>query len=388
MRSRRHAQKDRATTLTDVAREARVSVASVSRVVNGHTNVTPETRKRIEEVVARLRYVPHTAARSLITKRTHVIGVLLPDLYGGFFSELIRGIDGAAREQQLQLLLSSSHGDAAEMAAAIRAMRGRVEGLLVLSPQLDAKGLGELDTDTPTVFMNSRIEGGATTSLAIDSYHGAREMVRHLVGCGHRTIAHVAGPADNYDAHERERGYRDELEASLPRARPYVIRGDFTEASGYAAGRAIGVDARRPAAVFAANDGMALGCLAAFDELGLAVPTDIAVTGFDDIPQAAFVRPALTTMRVRIAELGRGAVSRLAEAIAHPGATYAVTTLFRPDLVVRDSCGAVITRAPSLPRQPVTDGGHDGTDHPTESRERRDRPRPTARRPRKKRRRR
>src|SRR5262245_6580837 len=125
----------RAMTITDVAREAHVSVASVSRVVNGHANVLPETRQRITEVINRLRYVPHTTARSLITRRTHMIGVLLPDLHGEFFSELIRGIDAAAREQRLHLLLSSSHGDAAEMSAAIRAMHGRVEGLVVLAPQ-------------------------------------------------------------------------------------------------------------------------------------------------------------------------------------------------------------------------------------------------------------
>ena len=359
-RSRR--AQPRAATLTDVAREARVSVATVSRVVNGHANVTPETRKRIADVVARLRYVPDTAARSMITKRTHVIGVLLPDIYGGFFSELIRGIDAAAREQHLQVLLSSSHGDAEEMQAAIRAMRGRVEGLLILAPQVDAKGLGELDPVTPTVFMNSRVEdGAASSSLAIDSYHGAREMVRHLVACGHREIAHVAGPADNYDAQERERGYRDELAASLPRVRPYVLRGDFTEASGYGAGRTLGAEGRLPSAVFAANDGMALGCLAAFDELGLRVPEDIAVTGFDDIPQAAFVRPALTTVRVRIAELGRCAVGQLAEAIAHPEVARAVVTMLRPDLVVRESCGAARARSSSLHRQPVSDGGQDGT---------------------------
>src|SRR5687767_7178021 len=170
MGNRRRPLQGRAMTLTDVAREARVSVASVSRVVNGHANVASETRERILGVVERLRYVPHTAARSLITKRTHVIGVLLPDLYGGFFSELIRGIDAAARERQLQLLLSSWHGDTSEMAAAIRAMRGRVEGLLILSPQLDAEGLGELDTATPTVFMNSRVREGESASLLIDSY--------------------------------------------------------------------------------------------------------------------------------------------------------------------------------------------------------------------------
>jgi LacI family transcriptional regulator len=352
-------------TITDVAREARVSVASVSRVVNGHANVLPETRQRITEVIDRLRYVPHTAARSLATRRTHIIGVLLPDLYGGFFSELIRGIDAAARELGLHLLLSSSHGDATEMAAAIRAMRGRVEGLLVLAPQLDAAGLGELDAEVPTVFMNSRVDDGVSSSLSIDSYGGARAMVRHLVARGHRTIAHVTGPIDNFDSHERERGYRDELAASLPRARPRVIRGDFTETSGYAAGRELGAGVKlpRPAAVFAANDVMAIGCLAAAGALGLGVPGDIAVAGFDDIPLAAYVRPTLTTMRVPIVELGRGAVTRLAAAIAEPGTAHAVTETLSPELVVRESCGTAPSRAKSINRQ-AGDGDHDDQQHP------------------------
>jgi LacI family transcriptional regulator, galactose operon repressor len=326
-------------TIVDVAREARVSVASVSRVINGHTNVTAETKQRIIEVVERLQYVPHTTARSLITKRTHVIGVLLPDLYGGFFSELIRGIDAAARELHLHLLLSSSHGDVAEMAAAIRAMRGRLEGLLVLAPQLDSAGLGALDAEVPTVFMNSRVDDGVSSSLAIDSYGGARAMMQHLVARGHETIAHVTGPIDNFDSHERERGYHDELATSLPAARPLVVRGDFTETSGYLAGQALGAQATRPDAVFAANDVMAIGCLAAFDALDLTVPGDIAVAGFDDIPLAAFVRPTLTTMRVPIVELGHGAVIQLAAVIADPEST-AVTTTLQPELVVRESCGA------------------------------------------------
>jgi len=345
-------------TITDVAREARVSVASVSRVVNGHSNVTPETRTRILEVIDRLRYVPHTAARSLITRRTHVIGVLLPDLYGGFFSELIRGIDGAAREHGVHLLLSSSHGDATEMADAIRAMRGRVEGLLVLAPQLDASGLGEIDAAVPTVFINSRVDDGASSVLSIDSYGGARAMVKHLVALGHRTIAHVTGPIDNYDSHERERGYRDELAASLPHAPPIVVRGDFSEASGYEAGRALAAATPRPTAVFAANDVMAIGGLAAFAELGLVAPRDIAIAGFDDIPIAAYVRPALTTMRVPIVELGRDALDQLAAAIATPSTTRATTTWLRPQLVVRESCGAAGAHAQPT-RSPDTDGGHD-----------------------------
>jgi LacI family transcriptional regulator len=378
MRTQRPASKPRATTITDVAREARVSVASVSRVINGHTNVTPQTRQRITEVIDRLRYVPHTTARSLITKRTHVIGVLLPDLYGEFFSELIRGIDSAAREQHLHLLLSSSHGNAAAMGAAIRAMRGRVEGLLVLAPELDAAGLGEIDAEVPTVFINSRVDDGASSALAIDSYGGARAMVRHLAARGHRTIAHVAGPADNFDSHERERGYQSELAASLPSARPLVIRGDFTETSGYAAGRELGARTPRPAAVFAANDVMAIGCLAAFGALGLAVPGDIAVAGFDDIPLAAFVRPTLTTMRVQIVELGRGAVTQLAAEIAGPDTARPATIKFLPKLVVRESCGTAVPRTRPVERPSVRDGGHDEQqDHRNESRTRREHSPPT-----------
>jgi LacI family transcriptional regulator len=362
MKPHRPIFRPRATTIIDVAREARVSVASVSRVVNGHENVTPETRKRILEVVDRLRYVPHTAARSLITQRSQAIGVLLPDLYGGFFSELIRGIDDAAREHRIHLLLSSSHGDATEMAEAIRAMRGRVEGLLVLAPQLDAAGLGEIDAAVPTVFINSRVSDGVSSSLSIDSYGGARAMVKHLVSLGHRTIAHLTGPVDNYDSHERERGYRDELAASLPAAPAIVVRGDFGEASGYAGGRALAAADPRPAAVFAANDVMAIGCLAAFAERGLVLPRDIAVAGFDDIPLAAYVRPALTTMRVPIVELGRSAFVRLAAAIAQPGATRPAATWLRPELVVRESCGASPRTQPLHPT--VTDGGHDAEPRP------------------------
>jgi LacI family transcriptional regulator len=372
----------RASTITDVAREARVSVASVSRVVNGHANVTPQTRQRIVDAVDRLRYVPDTAARSLITKRTHVIGVLLPDLYGGFFSELIRGIDAEARRRELHLLLSSSHGNTGEMAAAIRAMRGRVEGLLVLAPQLDPAGLGELDAMVPTVFMNSRVDDGVSSSLWIDSYGGARAMVRHLVARGHRSIAHVAGPSDNFDSHERERGYRDELAAALPAAVPVVLRGDFTETSGYAAGRTLGTQRPRSSAVFAANDVMAMGCLAALDALGLVVPDDIAVAGFDDIPLAAFIRPTLTTMRVPIVELGRAAVSQLAAAIAATDGAPPVARTLRPELVIRESCDGARSHAPPANDPLFSDGGPDAPpSDPSDSPVRGSRPRP-GRRPR------
>lgn len=331
----------RASTVTDVARAANVSVATVSRVVNGHANVTPETRQRIQAVVKKLRYVPHSAARNLVMKRNHVVGVLLPDLYGMFFSELIRGIDAAARARHLQVLLSSSHGDSEEMSTAIRSMHGRVAGLIILAPQRDERGISALDSSTPTVFINSAVSFGRWPSLRLDSYGGARAMVKHLVARGFKAIAHISGPEDNFDARERQRGYHDELTASLGRdQRPIYVRGDFSEASGFDAAGALLANKRRPDAVFAANDMMAFGALAGFAKHGVEVPRDIAVVGFDDIPLARYVRPALTTMRVPIFELGNHAVEELVRVITDEPSRIGTAPSFLPELVIRESCGS------------------------------------------------
>ncbi len=334
-------------TIKDVAREANVSVATVSRALNGHENVTVEMRSRIEEVAKQLRYMPHGAARSLSTRRTQTIGAILPDLYGEFFSELMRGMDVAAREHGLHLLVSSSHGSADETAAALRALSGRVDGLLIMSPHADATLLADnLPLATPTVLMNTRSEAGEHTAFSIDNHGGACAMVEHLLGVGHQCIAMIAGPADNFDADERLRGYRDVLARSSQVGSEQVLQGDFSEASGYAAGALIARMSPRPDAVFAANDMMALGCLFALNEAGLDVPGDIALAGFDDIPMARFVSPPLTTMRVNIAELGeraaRALIAQLSEADSAPQGTSA------PELVVRASCA---TRSPDPPRK-------------------------------------
>lgn len=341
-----------AASIKDVARRAHVSIASVSRVMNGHGNVGEETRARVLAAVKALQYVPHSGARSLITQRTNVVGVLLPDLYGEFFSELIRGIDAVARKRHLQLLLSSAH-DATELAEAIRAMRGRVDGLLVMSPHVDAALLEKnLPSALPVVLLNAPIEDARHSTLTIDSYRGARAMVSHLVATGHRRIAHIAGPARNFDAQERLRGYRDELARSLPGEPPQVLPGDFNEKSGYQAGRRLATQGHRPDAVFAANDVIAVGCLVAFREAGLRVPEDIAVAGFDDIPLASLVRPALTTVRVRIAELGRSALEQLQRSIESPTRARPVARTLLPEVVVRESCGAG-TPPPRRPRRPA-----------------------------------
>jgi LacI family transcriptional regulator len=341
-----------ATTIKDVARLAGVSVATVSRALNGHANVTPRTREHVMGVVEQLRFVPSSAARSMITRRTHTVGALLPDLHGEYFSELIRGIDLAARARGLHLLVSSSHGDAVEAAAALRAMNGRVDGLLVMSPHANADFLwGNVADDLPAVLMNTRAVGGSHSSFAVDNYGGAHAMVRHLAQGGHRRIAFIAGPESNFEAQERLRGYRAAIVELLADECELVLQGDFTQESGFRAGSHVVALTERPTAIFAGNDMMAIGCLSALNEAGLSVPHDVALAGFDDIPISRYVNPPLTTVRARIAELGGLALERLASAIEEPERTTVQHQTLRADLVVRRSTTATFTQLP-LPRRP------------------------------------
>lgn len=326
-------------TIKDVARVAKVSVATVSRALNGHDNVTDAVRRAVVQAAADLRYTPHAAARSLSSRKTHTIGVVLPDLYGEFFSELVRGIDQVARERGQYLLVSSYHGHPEEQGAALRAMRGRVDGLLVMSPYVGDSGhlTSNLDPSLPVVMINTHLPDAGLLSLRVDNHGAAVRMVEHLAGEGRQRIAFIGGPTDNFDARERLRGYREAIARVCPGVTPMEFAGDFGETAGHAAGEAIAAmpAARRPDAVFAANDMMALGCLFAFNQAGIRVPQDIALAGFDDIPLARYVHPPLTTMRVDISELG----ARALRALLDPAANKAEQPLIVPQLIARPSTG-------------------------------------------------
>lgn len=326
-------------TIKDVARVAQVSVATVSRALNGHGNVAEEVRNRVLAAAHELRYTPHAAARSLSSRRTQTLGVVLPDLHGEFFSELMRGIDQVARASRLHLLVSSYHGNPEEQGAALRAMRGRVDGLLVMSPYVATPTVlsEHLEPSLPAVLINSQAGLDGAAVIGVDNYGGAVAMVRHLFDSGHRRIAFIAGPEDNFDAHERLRGYRDALAELLPDARPWVVQGGFDEASGHRAGRELLAASPRPDAVFAANDMMALGCLFALAQSGVRVPQDIALSGFDDIPLARYVHPSLTTMRVNIAELGARAARLLLARVAGEAITDPNPIALPTELIVRES---------------------------------------------------
>ena len=344
-------------TIRDVARAATVSVATVSRVMNASAAVRPDTRRRVLEAARALRFHPNGAARSLSTQRSHALGVILPDLYGEFFSELLRGMDLTAQRHEHHLLVSSSHHDRRGLAMAVRAMHGRVDGLLVMAPDVDGGELLELlPSRIPTVLL-----GGAETvrlpsevrTLTVDNHGGAREMTRHLLGLGHRRIGFIAGAVRNVDAGERERGYRSALRPARVTPAGLTVRGDFTEAGGWRGARALLALADPPTAIFCANDAMAIGALSALRAADVEVPRQMVVVGFDDVPVAKFLNPPLTSVRVGIAEVGERAVSLVLADLDERAPPRSRRHEVMPTaLVVRGSCGPPVPTAAPPPSRP------------------------------------
>ena len=328
-------QARRRVTIRDVARAANVSVATVSRAFSGRDTVTAHTRDHVLQIAEKLDFVPHAGAQSLSLQRTDTIGVILPDLHGEYFSELIRGLDLGARGARQNLLLSASHGDISEAIAALRSMRSRVDGLVVMAPFADGALIGDaLNDAVPLVLLNSP-RSGSHAAFGVDNHAGALAVARHLLAAGHRKIAFIGGPPSNLEAQERLRGFRDAHGEARLEPGP-VLRGNFREESGFAAATLLLLRGELPDAIFAANDAMALGCLHALKNADVSVPGDVALAGFDDIPVARFLDPPLTTAGVPIAEMGREAIQHCVKLVRGEQARP-VRKLFEPALAVRAS---------------------------------------------------
>lgn len=320
-------------TIRDVARRAQVSVASVSRVLNRLENVSEETRNRVTEAVRELGYVPHAGARSLSLAKTNAIGVVLPDFHGEFFSEIVRGMDREASRHGYMLLLSNVHAGLEQSGNAMRAMRGRVDGLVILAPHLSEAELTEaVPRGTPSVLINTRSDVGGHAGVRLDNAAGARLVADHLVAIGRKRIVQIAGAPGNIDAQERSQAFKAAL--SDHGVNLETVQGEFTEESGEVAINSLLTSGQKFDAVFAGNDMMASGALQALRRAGLRVPEDVAVVGFDDIPMARHI--GLTTVRVRIAELGGRALERLISILggqSDPGGQE----LHKPELVIRST---------------------------------------------------
>lgn len=334
-------EKARVANIFDVARLAGVSHQTVSRVLNELPNVRPATRQRVEQAIKQLRYTPSQAARALVTRRSRTIGLITtggPD-YGPSSTAL--GFNEAARDARYAVSMASMlESDPTSLRQAVELLlRQNVEAIVLIAAHRGAlDAVRGIELGVPLVAVESSRRDGFH-SVSIDQYQGARTLVDHLVGLGHRRIAHLAGPADSVDALERVRGWRDALsEHGLVAREPLV--GDWTPASGFRLGRELVADRERAAdaaftAIFAANDQMALGAIHALSERGLVVPRDVSVVGFDDIPEAEHFAPPLTTMRQDFPELGRTIMSTLLEVLTDADSVGVVRSV--PELIIRES---------------------------------------------------
>jgi LacI family transcriptional regulator len=328
-------------TIREVASRAGVSIATVSRVFNNSDPVDEGTRQRVKKAATELRYIPNVLGRSLSMRRTDSIGLLLPDLFGEFFSEVIRGCDQTAQKNHYQLLVSSSHNNRNQIEAALRMMRGRVDALVIMSPHIDAETLTEnLPRTLPVLLLDCRVESNGFDSLNIDNEQGAAAMTNHLISHGHRRIAIIKGTEGNVDAAERLRGYSTAMrEAGIPPDERLQVAGEFTEASGYDAARALLAVVPRPTAIFASNDSMAIGALSALRDHGMQIPGDMALAGFDDVPIGSYLSPALSSVHVGINNLGIKAIETVLHAVRNKNAHHKQQILLSTSLKIRESCG-------------------------------------------------
>lgn len=321
----------------DVAKQAGVSHMTVSRVLNGHPNIRESTRERVLKAIDEMNYTRSSIARALATRRAMRIGVLVdsPVQYGP--NSTVRALESAARDVGYAIS-SFSISDDEELqidTGVVELVTQGVDALCVIAPRVSSVDLlRQQSTGLPTVVIKAEPDSEMHT-IAVDQRAGATLAVTHLIELGHRSIVHLAGPLDWFDARAREQGWRDALTSAGLAVVPPVT-GDWTSDYGYSFGKTY--DFEGVTAVFAANDQMALGLVHALSERGIRVPEDISVVGFDDLPDARHFLPPLTTVRQDFAALGELALQFIIAAIA--GEDHAQHDMIEPRLIVRSSTSA------------------------------------------------
>ncbi len=319
-------RREQRATILDVAARAGVHAATVSRTINVPEKVAPETRRRVEEAVRELGFVPNRAARGLITGRTGNVAVIVPDITNPHFASLVRSVERSARQSDLQVLLVDTGEHPDEEVRAVESLSREVDGFIVVSPRRLHRALGALGS-TPAVFVNRPVRQHA--SILLRTAPAVAEAVEHLAGLGHARLAYLGGPSGSWAAAERRKAVQHSGAAIMDVVELKVGEPTFEAAAAVVSA----VVDSGASAVLAFNDQMALGVIAGLRALGITVPDDISVVGFDDVPMAAMVAPPLTTISLPTGEVGAVAMAMLGEGPAQ-------TDLYG-ELVVRHSTARV-----------------------------------------------
>ncbi|MDY7041678.1 MAG: LacI family DNA-binding transcriptional regulator [Chloroflexota bacterium] len=328
-------------TIKEVAEAAGVSIKTVSRVVNGHSEVADETRQRVQQVISDLGYQPNTMARSLVQGRSNTVGVVIPRSAGyifshPFFNEVLRGIAEVLGENNLNLLLHLAYHDTPYVQLY---KQRRVDGLIFMSVSLGDPNLeGLLESEAPCVFTCRIAEQDNPTSwVDADFAGGVAKAAEHLFSLGHRRIGLLAGPTDLVSVLLRVKGYRQALQDNgVQVSEDWVLHGDFSSESGRALATTLMAQCH-PSAIICGDDMMAIGAIQGLQELGYRVPDDVSVVGFDDVNMARFATPPLTTVRQDTHKKGRLAAKTLIEIINGSSDTTPTQIALETTLVVRQS---------------------------------------------------
>jgi DNA-binding LacI/PurR family transcriptional regulator len=326
-------------TIYDVAERARVSIATVSRVMNGSGHVAAETRDRVLAAAEALGYQPRASARGLALNSTETIAIVFPYVSGPYFAAMISGVETEARQHDYHLLVYTVPANPAEESF-LPLLPARVDGMILADRCVSPEYLAELaQRGVPCVLLGGEVPGLVMNTITPENRSGAYQATLHFIDHGYRRIAIIAGPPSSDHSTERLLGYRDALaERDLPFNEDYVVGGDFHEDSGRDAMLRFLDLPEPPEAVLASNDLMAIGAMGAIRSRGLRIPEDVALIGFDDLPMVAYLEPPLTTVRQSLYEMGSLAMRMLLRHIRDdtlPAETVSLPT----ELVVRRSCG-------------------------------------------------
>ncbi len=327
-----------AVTLKQICEEAGVSKATVSRVLNNHPLVSKETREKVQEVIQRLKFTPNALARNLSLRRTDTIGVLFPWIFNGFFSTLLRGVDSAASELNYHVITSLSHDAGDENAMASRLLKERrIDGLILMAPSLPADQIEELKSiDVPLVVLQREIADPEVNSVSVDNFDGGLKATAHLIERGCRRILAIAGPQGSLDSDRREAGYREALkQADIAFDPDLLIRSNFNKETAFTSFENFRRRFAMPDAIFCFNDEIALGMLKYLKTIGVRVPEDVALIGFDGIEFTEFAE--LSTLTMPMQEMGRQAVRLLIKQIECKEKRTAEQLLLKGAVVERNS---------------------------------------------------
>jgi len=326
------------TTLKDVAREAGVSHMTVSRVINNKEGILQATRERVLKAVKKLDYRPNSVARSLVSMKTKLIGILVPDIDNPFFSCMVKSTEHIANERDYTLMLGDTGGEIGNEKQYLDIMLGRmVEGVILVTPRMPDTDISSYGNRIPLVVVDRKLNDTAITHLYADNRKGAALAVEYLIMLGHRRIGFISGPGGVQDSIHRENGYRDALARhGIQYDTRLVVRGNFLLNSGYRSFDYFLDLQEPPTAVFSSNDIMAFGLIKRARERGVSIPRDLSIVGFDNISVSALIEPPLTTVDHPVIEMGTRAIELLLREIASEANDERCVRL-ENTLVVRDS---------------------------------------------------